>query len=75
MAHCLVFYEGQLYAECSDWDQELKAPNGAYLRFVTGNWYRTYDGDLDPINNWEIPEELKPVLLLLDIPWPKAFQP
>ena len=75
MAYCLAFYEGQLYAEYANWDYPSKVPNGAYLRFRSGNWYRTYDGFLDPINLWDVPEELKPVLLLLDIPWPQSFPP
>lgn len=63
-----VFYAGQLYGEYEKWRDLLYIPDGAYLRTNRNFWYLQFHGHKSPINLCDIPNEVRVLCLLLDIP-------
>lgn len=62
-----VFYAGQFYGEFGESQTLLDLPDGAYVRFPSGNWYMQFHGTKTPINLCDIPNEVRVNCLLLGI--------
>ena len=64
-----VFYAGQLYETYTyeEW-KGVVLPDGAFIRFSEqGNWYHYCWHTFVPLNNCDVPPELKTLCLLLGI--------
>lgn len=66
---CTVFHGGAIVAEGDAWLKDM--PQGAYVRYeVMGliSWYRIRWGSNTPINASDVPNDIRLIMLLLEVP-------
>ena len=67
MSTYIVFYAQQVYDESNKWFVPYDLPDGAYQRTPTGKWYLINWGMAIPINDVDVPVELKALCFLMGL--------
>jgi len=71
MSRCLVFHNGVLEGDYDTWQNPTKVPKGAYSYWADaqrkGRWYFMQPGNPTPINQSDVPKELRLQLVLLGV--------